>query len=246
MPDLLAHYNISYDPVTHRYERLGVRLDSVSSVLPYLSNEWLDANPQVLKKAEGRGSGLARFVEETEKADRDVVPITALDADALGECVERSYVLFKQETGFRVLTSPTGEIASELFVYHDILDYVGCLDLVGVCENLSKDVVVIDVKATALLPKTVGPQTAGYFEAYNRCAKFYGLPKARKRGVLWLTAKNYKYLPLDNPLDWPRFTSRLTDARWARELGYQVEWEQVDKNVASPTGDAINPEEAFT
>lgn len=249
MPDLLAHYKVHYNPERHHYSRFGVRLDSVSSCLPYLSSDWLDANPQVLKKAEGRGHRIATFVEKVEGLPLGdlLVPIpSALNSNKLAETPEYHFLRFKEEAGFRALVSPTGEIASELFVYHDLLDYVGRLDLVGVCENLSKDVVVIDVKATALLPKTVGPQTAGYFEAYNRNAKFYGLPKAKKRAVLWLTAKTYKYLPLDNPLDWPRFVSRLTDTRWARELGYRVEWKPVDKNGPSLAGDTPSPESAFT
>lgn len=237
MPDLLAYHKITYDAATHEYRRFGVRLDSVSSVLPYLSNEWLDANPQVLKKAEERGHRIAKMVEETARG------ATFETAETVANFYQ-PYSEFLKDAGFKILTNEY-LFASELFVYHDLLDYVGRLDLVGVCENLSKDVVVIDVKATALLPKTVGPQTAGYLEAYNRNAKFYGLPKAKKRGVLWLTAQKYKYLPLDNPLDWPRFTSRLTDTRWARELGYQVEWKQVDKSGASPMGDILRPEDLF-
>lgn len=238
MPDLLDFYKISYDDARHEYTRMGIRLDSVSSVLPYLSNEWLNANPQVMKRAEGRGRGVAAMIEASLGG-----ALTRLVSELSVQW--NSWEEFRQETGFKVLSNEYCT-ASELFVYHDLLDYVGRLDLVGVCENLSKDVVVIDVKATALVPKTVGPQTAGYFEAYNRCAKFYGLPKAKKRAVLWLNAKSYRYLPLDNPLDWPRFTSRLTDTRWARELGYQVEWKQVDKNGVSPTGDVFKPEDCFT
>lgn len=244
--DLLKHYGIAFDPAEHRYERFGQRLDSVSGVLPYLAmNEFLANNPERIEKAGVRGTGVAKFIEEAETFTEGILAQAQKDRTLPADAWAHAYVDFKRAAGFEALKSPAGDIASELFVYHDALDYVGCLDLAGYAPNTSynlKGPGLIEVKATALLPKTIGPQSAAYFEAFNRNAKLYDMPKLKWRAALHLTAKGYKFTPLTNPLDWPRFCSRLTDIRWARELGYRSEWVELEKETKAI---APNPEEVF-
>lgn len=248
MTDLLAHYGITYRDADHRYERFGVKLDSVSSVLPYLAqNEFLAAHPERIEKAGGRGIALATYIELIESGKQVMTMPNLSDSASVEFCkVANSFTKFKLETGFTALTSPAGDIASELFVYHDMLDYIGRLDLAGYAPNTNlKGPGLIEVKATAVLPKTVGPQSAAYFEAFNRCAKFYDLPKLKWRASLHLTAKGYRFHPLTDPLDFPRFCSVLTTVRWARELGLEIQWAEINKAV-SPVGDAPLPSEVFT
>lgn len=247
--DILKHYGISFDRLQHRYEKFGQQVLSVSGVLPYLAmNEFLANNPERIEKAGVRGSGVARFIESVEAFSDEIldgtIPRWPLPEDPLASWAQ-SYVEFKQETGFKALYSPAGDICSELFVYHDALDYAGCLDLVGYAPNTAynlKGPGLIEVKATAVLPKTIGPQSAAYFEAFNRNAKLYDMPKLKWRASLHLTAKGYKFEPLTNPLDFPRFCSRLTDIRWARELGYKSEWVKLEQETKAT---ALSPEEVF-
>lgn len=245
--DLLEKFGITYTDSNHRYERFGQQTLSVTSVLPYLQNDFLAAHPERIEKAGARGHGVARFIDEVESNATPSV-LFSLNSrppnDPLLGCAN-SFMKFKQETGFTALKSPVGDIASELFVYHDLLDYVGRLDLCGYAPNTSlKGPGLVEVKATAVLPKTVGPQSAAYFEAFNRCAKLYDLPKLKWRASLHLTAKGYRFLPLNDPLDWPRFTSALTTNRWAKELGYELEWKLIDKSM-SPLGETAKPEDCF-
>lgn len=241
MINLRAEYGLTYRASDHRYERFGQKVFSVTGVLPYVSNEWLDKNPSVLAKAADRGHRVAEFIEAAEKAPMEgaVLPMVGIPrSEKLSETPELAYLKFKKETGFVALASPAGDIGSELFVYHDLLDYCGRLDLIGRCENLKNEVTVIDVKATAIIPKTVGPQTSGYFEAYNRNAKLYGWPKARKRAVLHLKPTGYVYQVLDNPRDFSNFCACLTATRFAAELGLELQW-------SLPGVVAPSPEEVF-
>jgi hypothetical protein len=247
--DLLAHFGISYDDARHRYERFGVRLDSVTSVLPYLAmNEFLEKHPERLEKAGDRGHAIAVAIEEREGGRRSCASKTSrgmtLSTLAL-DFAQRweSYEKFKHETGFQALVNPY-QVATELFVYHDLLDYVGRIDLAGFAPNVCDGPGLVEVKATAVLPKTIGPQSAAYFEAFNRNAKIYGFPKLKWRASLHLTEKGYKFEPLKNPLDFARFNARLIDVRWARELGYEIPWVPVETSV-SPKGDAPSPAEVF-
>jgi hypothetical protein len=244
--DLLAHFGISYDDALHRYERFGVRLDSVTSVLPYLAmNEFLEKHPERIKKAGVRGNRIAGFIEAVERGllATQAIPLNEPPVYNEQNTPEFHYLKFKQETGFEALMT-SANLASELFVYHDILDYAGKLDLAGFAPNVCNGPGLVEVKATAVLPKTIGPQSAAYFEAFNRCAKLYAFPKLKWRASLHLTEKGYKFEPLKNPLDFARFNARLTDVRWARELGYEVPWVPIQTAV-SPRGDAPGPAEVF-
>jgi len=246
MIDLLAKHGITYDDADHRYERFGVRVTSVTGCLPYIENEWLQNNQQVKEKAGDRGHRVARFIEETERAALEI-PISALDPDALGVgSTEWAYINFSLSTGFRPLVSPTGDISVEMFVYHDLMDYVGRFDILGVCENLSKEIILFDVKASVLIPKTVGMQTAAYLEAYNRNAKDYGLPKAKKRACLHLNPKLYKsgwkLEPLENPRDFGNFCSLLNSQRIAREIRCSLSFVPFDNRNDNR---AVAPSEVF-
>lgn len=232
--DLLAKHGITYDDADHRYERFGQRVTSVTGVLPYIENEWLQNNQQVKEKAGERGHRVARFIEkvecEPEAYDSDPAFFVPPD-EYLRDSLEVAYLNFKRETGFKALVSPTGDISAELFVYHDLMNYVGRLDIAGICYNLNRDVTIIDTKGTHLNPAkdanvkvtNVGMQTAAYLEAYNRCAKDYGLPKAKKRACLHLNPKLYKsgwkLEPLENPRDFGNFMSLLNSHRIAKEMG---------------------------
>jgi len=245
MTDLLAKHGITYSDADHRYERFGQRITSVTGCLPYVENEWLAANQQVKEKAGDRGHKIAQDIERCERQNRKPAYVTVLDSeDSAGWMT--GYWRFKQETGFRTLVSPTGRHAVEMFVYHDLMDYVGRFDILGVCENLSKEIILIDVKASALIPKTVGMQTAAYLEAYNRCAKDYELPKAKKRACLHLNPKLYrsgwKLEPLENPRDFGNFMSLLNAQRIAKDMGCSLKFVPFDNRNDNQT---VKPSEVF-
>lgn len=244
MIDLLSKHGITYTDADHRYERFGQKVMGVSSCLPYVKSKWLSANPSIMEKAGDRGHAIAESIEAIERDEYGLYSV--VHPQPWWDAHVSAYQRFKQETGFRALVSPTGDRAAELAVYHDLLDYCGRLDILGVCENLSKDVILIDVKASALIPKTVGMQTAAYLEAYNRNAKDYGLPKAKKRACLHLNPKLYKcgwkLEPLTDPRDFGNFCSLLNAHRIAKAFGCSLIFQPFDNQNDNQ---AIAPAEVF-
>lgn len=252
MNEILAKYGISYDAPTHHYERFGVRLDSVTSVLPYL----VQAPPEVVARAGERGKLVAECVEQIELAAVPVSPTRRSTwplPEPLAELVNKSsdlsnlcgaYIKFRNDFQFVVLRTDSWA-GAEVPVYHKIQDYVGRLDLIGTYRG-SKGLTVIDVKTSAVVPVTVGVQVAAYKEAWNSMAGDFDLPKAKSRAVLHLRRDGSYYLGvLNDGLDWPRFCSILTTTRWARELGHELTWTPKTQPAPETKDSILSPEEAF-
>lgn len=98
-------------------------------------------------------------------------------------------------------------IASECRVGCTRLRCAGTLDLLG---HWRKSEALIDFKATATLPPSVGPQVAAYDRLY---AATHG-GKARRRYCVLLRPGDYRIYPLTDPSDWSIFQSCLNLAHW--------------------------------
>jgi hypothetical protein len=98
-------------------------------------------------------------------------------------------------------------IASETRVYCSRLRVAGTLDLAA---HWRKSECIFDWKATAIVPRTVGPQTAAYENLYR---SMYG-GRTRRRYVVQLRANDYRVLPLSDPSDWNIFHSALNLHHW--------------------------------
>lgn len=112
--------------------------------------------------------------------------------DRLGAYL-RGYLKFLADTGFVVL-------ASEERVASIKCGYAGTLDLRGLFRS-KKRVSVIDIKSTAVLPRTVGPQTAGYENAWTEMTG----ERVGDRYCLHLSPDEYKLV-------------KLTDGRGVQDL----------------------------
>jgi hypothetical protein len=93
-------------------------------------------------------------------------------------------------------------VASELRVAHKKLGYAGSPDCVLAWRSR---VVVPDIKATAVVPRTVGAQTSAYAEAYH---SMHG-GKKPERYCIHLMPNSYKTHPRKDPADWSLFLSCL-------------------------------------
>lgn len=145
---------IVFNEERHEYHVGGVQFPSVTQVLDPLLE--LEGIPRAALEA------AAHFGTHVHLAchlwDRGELDEEALDP-RLAPYLE-GWKSFLRETGVVVLSS-------ELRVAHPTLRYAGGLDKVILWKRRSKETRhVLDLKSGALVPPTVGPQTAAYREAY--------------------------------------------------------------------------------
>lgn len=185
---------LAFDKDQHAYTVNGRSVPSVTQVLQPL--ELLDGIPaDVLEHARIRGQhvheAMALLVRES------------LDWDSLDPEL-RPYIeggkRFLDESGITV-------VASEYRVACAKLRLAGTLDLVGVLRNSEA---LLDFKATATLPKTVGPQTSAYERLYR--SMLGGI--TRRRYCVLLKPGDYKLHQLTDPADWSIFQSALNIHHW--------------------------------
>jgi hypothetical protein len=173
----------------HVYRLNGAVLPSVTQILAPL-NDFSMVSPDVLEAARS-------FGEHVHKAcdlfNRGELEWSTLDL-ALIPCVE-AWKGFIEDSGAIV-------IASELPVVHEKLGYAGMPDCVLAWGNR---VVIPDIKATAIVPRTVGIQTAAYAKAYY--AMHGG--KEPERYCIHLKDGKYTTHPRREPGDWSMFLSCL-------------------------------------
>lgn len=189
--------DLQFDAASHIYRLNGRRLPSVTQVLQPL--EMLDGIPaDVLEHARIRGQ---RVHEAMALLVRDDLDWSSLDPE-LVPYIEGGK-RFLDESGLTV-------IASELRVGCARIRCAGTLDLLAHWRNSEA---VIDFKATAAIPPTVGPQCAAYDRLYQ---SMYG-GKPRKRYCVQLKPNDYRVHPLTDPADWSIFQSCLNLILWREQ-----------------------------
>lgn len=186
---------LEFDNDSHTYRLNGAVVPSVTQILsPYTSLEFV--NPELLRRA-------AEFGNHVHEACH-LFNLDALDRDSLDPELAPyvdAWALFLDTTGAVVLLSEH-RIASEQYAYAGTLDTV-------VWWGKSKR--LIDIKSTAGVPKTVGPQTAGYANAYREQTG----ETLRDRYCVQLRHDGtYRSHKLSDPADWSIFQSALILNRW--------------------------------
>lgn len=184
--------DLQFDAETHTYRLAGRVVPSVTQALKVLESfEGIPAD--VLEAARIRG----QYVHAAcDLLDRDQLDWSSLDP-ALVPYIE----------GYQnwLADSDATITASELRVAHKANGYAGTLDRLAIVNGRET---LVDVKATAVLPVTVGPQTAAYANAYAVSSGH----KAPKRHCLHLNPvfkRGYKFTALTDPGDWSVFLSCL-------------------------------------
>lgn len=180
---------LEFDPGPHVYRLAGRVVPSVTQILAPLV-DYSHIPPAVLEVARIRGQWVH---EAINRHCRGTLNAADLPAD-VAPYVEQ-YLRFLGESGF----VPT---ASEIRVASPKYGYAGTIDLVG---EFPKGESLLDVKATADLPMAVGPQTAGYVQAF---AETFGRT-LKRRACLHLFPDRYRVEPLAEPIDWSTFLSCL-------------------------------------
>jgi len=202
-----------FDEESHTYTLDGIEYPSVTTVLGILDT-YKNVPLGHMEVARDRGQAVHLALD---LYDRGVLDWNTVDEALHGSIL--GWETFKQETGAVVL-------ASEFPVVSTRWRYAGTPDRLlrmvarfpgfkqPVCRN-----VLADIKRTATLVPTVGPQTAAYLEAYNE-----GAP-ARERVeyrlvVLLKDDGTYRMELLTDRTDLTVFRSCLTVHQWRTKHGY--------------------------
>lgn len=178
-----------FDAAAHTYHLGNRRLPSVTQVLEPLC-DYSMVRPDVLEAARVFGQHVH---EACDLFNRD-----ALDWDSL------DLALVPYVSAWRDFLDQSGAvvIASEVRVHHQDLLYAGSPDVV---LSWGKRIVVPDIKATAIVPPTVGAQTAAYAKAWQR---MHG-GREPARYCIHLQDGKYRTHPRTDPADWSTFVSAL-------------------------------------
>lgn len=186
---------LTFDEASHTYRVDGRRWPSVTQVLDrYAGLE--DVPPDILRRAAEFGTHVhaACHLYNEERLDWD-----ALDPGLVGHV--KGWQRFLDETGAVVLSS-------ECRVVSRRHGFAGTLDA---RVAWGKTIRLIDIKSTSSLPRTVGPQTAGYLEAW---AEMTG-ERMRDRYCCQLIGNGeYRLHRLNDPRDWERFKAALVVHQW--------------------------------
>lgn len=190
----------SFDPATHTYRVDGVILPSVTEVLrPAEEFAGLFDNVPVgaLELARDRGSYVHEAMALLVRGDLDWASV-----DERWEPYIRSGERFLIDSGIVV-------IGSEIPVYSQRLCVAGTIDLFGLWSRRDA---LIDFKASAVVPVTVGPQTAGYELLYR---DLHGGGKRMRRYCVHLSPTEYRVIPLEDSRDESIFLSSLNLFHWS-------------------------------
>lgn len=194
--------DLAFDSDSHTYALNGRRVPSVTEVLEPL--QIFDGiPPDVLEAARIFGSHVAIACD---MHNRGVLDWDSMDA-FLASYI-RGYLKFLAETSFVIL-------ASEERVGSLKFGYAGTLDLRGI---MNRKLWIVDSKSTAVLPRTVGPQTSAYLAAFNEMTS----EKYTNRACLHLKPDGYSFVPLEDKgkriADFSLFVSQLNVYRWRQEI----------------------------
>jgi hypothetical protein len=174
----------------HVYQLDGRVVPSVTQVLAPLV-DFSMVRPEVLEAARAFGNHVH---QACHLDDQEALDWSELDP-----------ALVPYVTAWRAFLRDTGAvvIASEQPIAHATLGYAGTPDRVLM---MKREIVVPDLKATSVVPRSVGPQTSGYAKAYQ---SQHG---GREPGRLCVQLKadgTYSSHRRREPTDWSVFLSCL-------------------------------------
>ena len=187
--------DLQFNPDGHQYLLNNRPVPSVTQVLePYTGLEYVDR--ELLRRAAEFGTHVH---EACHLFNLDMLNSDALDP-ALAPYVT-AWAQFLEDTGAVVLQSEF-RVASEQFCY------AGTLDTVVFWGKSNR---LIDIKSTAGVPRTTGPQTAAYTQAYREQTG----ESIRDRYCAHLKPDGkYDLHKLSDPRDWDIFKAALMLCKW--------------------------------
>lgn len=187
---------LTFDEETHTYRFEGVVVPSVTQILKPLSN--FDAVPrEVLSAASSFGTAVHKACELQDFGQLDISTVD----DALLPYLE-AWMRFCRD--YKCMWEMV-----EGIVYNPSLRYAGTLDRFGIVAGRST---VVDIKSSAELYPSVGPQLAAYKNALPKSN-----PTCIRMAVQLKGNGNYVAKTYTNKADWPMFAALVTVRNWCAE-----------------------------
>ncbi len=189
---------LTYDDASHTYRMHGVIVPSVTQILAPLS-DFSGVPADVMASASAFGSAVHKMCE---LYDRDQLDESTLDPEL------QPYLNAWRQF---YLDSGAHWDGIEEVVYHPTMRYAGTLDRRGfLSKGPSTGLYVVDIKTTAELYPSVGPQLAAYRQAMGK--ENYG-----RMAVQLMQDGTYNVKIYHSPGDWPVFASLVTLNNWCNQ-----------------------------
>lgn len=187
----------------HEYRLDGSRIPHVTQVTDLLS-DYSGIPRDTLAAAADRGSAVHLATQYWDCGELDMESLPAEVAPYVD-----AWAKFRKETGF----TPA---AIEFRVLSSTYRYAGTLDRTGNFARLADikptEPVLLDLKATYKLMAAVGPQTAGYLQAWNETVPATRIK--RRFAVQLRTDGTYRLEECKDATDWSVFMSGLVLLNW--------------------------------
>jgi hypothetical protein len=185
--------SLTFDEATHTYRWNGEVVPGVTSILrPLCSFDFVKSD--VLAAASAFGTAVHRACELD---DRNALDEEALDPELVPYLEQWRRFCADFECEWEWIEAP---------FYHRTMRYAGTVDRIG---KVKRERAVLDIKTSASLYPSVGPQTAAYARAYDP-----DTGQSLKRYGLRLHPTGYELRPYTNPADWSVFCSLITLRGW--------------------------------
>lgn len=192
---------LTFDPASHTYTLDGQLVPGVTKVLEVLPSAYVHVDPDVLERAAEIGRAVHWIIEHEILGD-----LVADEVDFHLLPYLDQWLDFRRTSGFEPLLSE-GQVWSRRY------RYAGTLDLFG---RLNGRKALIDAKRTAAVPRSAGPQTAGYELALRECRPdVLGADERADRFALHLTPKRWQLVPFRAAADQRVFLSALNIHQWS-------------------------------
>jgi hypothetical protein len=179
----------SFDKPSHRYTVDGVALPSVTEVLAPL-NPFRFIPAHVLRAARDLGTAvhLACELDDRGVLDEETLAPALQGYLAAWRCFRREH-----NTHWLLIEAP---------VFNPQMGYAGTVDRYGFVDG---DKTVVDLKSSASLYPSVGPQLAAYAKAIPQAS-----PCTKRMAVLLKPTGHYEARTYTSGMDWAVFASLLT------------------------------------
>jgi hypothetical protein len=182
---------LTFDEATHTYRFGGNVVPGVTSILAPLTN-FDRVPPHVLEAASNFGKAVHKACELDDLGELDEA---ALDPALVPYLQAWRKFSADHAVEWTVIEKP---------VYHPTMNYAGTPDRIG---SVKGDLTVVDIKSTAQLYPSVGPQLSAYAHAD-------GNAHAKRLAVQLKADGTYVAKPYTDPADFPVFASLLTLRNW--------------------------------
>jgi hypothetical protein len=199
--------SLTFDAETHTYRWNGELVPGVTSILrPLCSFDFV--KPDVLAAASAFGTAVHKTCE---LADLGTLDEEALDPELAPYLAQWRKFCADFGCEWEWIEAP---------FYHQAMRYAGTVDRIGTVKGQAA---VLDIKTSASLYPSVGPQLAAYARAYAPDTGQY-----LKRFGLRLHADGYELKPYTSPADWSVFCSLITLRGWCAQHNVTPSYKEIE------------------